>query len=76
MYDIVIVGGGPRGTYCLRRLALRLQGVGPLPPVCIHVVEKSPDSRLTLQKTGRTIVAAHDSVKQSKIRTKSLIKHI
>jgi len=41
MYDIVIVGGGPRGTYCLRRLALRLQGVGPLPPVCIHVVEKS-----------------------------------
>ena len=40
-HDIVIVGGGPRGTYCLRRLSLALSADPPEKPVNIHVVEKS-----------------------------------
>ncbi len=40
-YNIVIIGGGPRGTYCLRRLSLALAADPPENPVNIHVVEKS-----------------------------------
>ena len=40
-HDIVIIGGGPRGTYCLRRLSLALFAAPPENPVNIHVVEKS-----------------------------------
>lgn len=40
-HHIAIIGAGPRGTYCLRRLMLQLFRQ-PLPgPVHIHVIEKS-----------------------------------
>ena len=40
-HSIAIIGAGPRGTYCLRRLALALQNDPPASEVHIHVVEKS-----------------------------------
>ncbi|MCF8079841.1 MAG: FAD/NAD(P)-binding protein [Desulfobacterales bacterium] len=40
-HHIALIGAGPRGTYCLRRLMLQLCR-HPLPgPVHIHVIEKS-----------------------------------
>lgn len=40
-HRIAIIGAGPRGTYCLRRLALALQNDPPVSEVHIHVIEKS-----------------------------------
>jgi uncharacterized NAD(P)/FAD-binding protein YdhS len=40
-HRIAIVGAGPRGTYCLRRLTLYLQHHPLNQPVTIHVIEKS-----------------------------------
>ncbi len=40
-HNVIIIGGGPRGTYCLRRLSLALSANPPEKPVHIHVVEKS-----------------------------------
>ena len=40
-HHIAIIGAGPRGTYCFRRLALELAGARLNNPVHIHVVEKS-----------------------------------
>ncbi|WP_291321190.1 FAD/NAD(P)-binding protein [Desulfonatronospira sp.] len=40
-HNIVIIGAGPRGTYCLRRLSLALSANSPENQVNIHVVEKS-----------------------------------
>ena len=40
-HHIVIIGAGPRGTYCFRRVALRLKQNPLKYPVHIHIVEKS-----------------------------------
>jgi hypothetical protein len=40
-HHIALIGGGPRGTYCLRRLTLSLRENPLRHPVSIHVIEKS-----------------------------------
>ena len=40
-HHIVIIGAGPRGTYCLRRVLLHLEREPLSRPVHIHVIEKS-----------------------------------
>lgn len=40
-HDIALIGAGPRGTYCLRRLMLKLRQEPLSGPVHIHVIEKS-----------------------------------
>ena len=40
-HHIVIVGAGPRGTYCLRRVLLQLEREPLERPVHVHVIEKS-----------------------------------
>lgn len=40
-HHVVIIGGGPRGTYAFRRLSLQLTRTPLSKPVVIHVVEKS-----------------------------------
>jgi uncharacterized NAD(P)/FAD-binding protein YdhS len=40
-HHIIIVGAGPRGTYCLRRVLLHLEKHPLKRPVNIHVIEKS-----------------------------------
>jgi len=41
VHHIAIIGAGPRGTYCLRRLTLHLKRHPLQLPVHIHIVEKS-----------------------------------
>ena len=40
-HHIAIIGAGPRGTYCLRRLTLALRRNPLGRPVTVHVIEKS-----------------------------------
>lgn len=40
-FSIAIIGAGPRGTYCLRRVSLYLENHPFHDPVTIHVIEKS-----------------------------------
>ncbi len=40
-HHIALIGAGPRGTYCLRRLTLHLRENPLRHPVFIHVIEKS-----------------------------------
>ena len=40
-HHIAVIGAGPRGTYCLRRIALHLKKHPLKRPVHIHVIEKS-----------------------------------
>jgi uncharacterized NAD(P)/FAD-binding protein YdhS len=40
-YNIVMIGGGPRGTYAFRRLSLQLTRTPLKHPVVIHFIEKS-----------------------------------
>ncbi|MGD8893054.1 MAG: FAD/NAD(P)-binding protein [Desulfobacterales bacterium] len=40
-HHIAVIGAGPRGTYCLRRIALHLKKQPLKNPVNVHVIEKS-----------------------------------
>ncbi|MBW2638824.1 MAG: FAD/NAD(P)-binding protein, partial [Deltaproteobacteria bacterium] len=40
-HHIAVIGAGPRGTYCLRRIALYLKKHRLKHPVHVHIIEKS-----------------------------------
>jgi len=40
-HHIAVIGAGPRGTYCLRRIVLYLKKHRLKHPVHVHIIEKS-----------------------------------